>query len=196
VLERFGERSAENIVREIAEKKRTTLPRFLYALGILHVGEETALVLAKRFPAKGKRVNVSDISRFFSDLSLERLQEFPDIGPKVAQSIHGWFREERNVRLLEKLAHVGIEIGTEARSAHGKKLEGRTFVLTGTLEGMSRDEAKARIRARGGDISESVSKKTSYVVAGAEPGSKFEKARQLGVTILDEKGFMALLAER
>ncbi|MEY4731643.1 MAG: ligase protein [Candidatus Parcubacteria bacterium] len=196
VLERFGERSAENIVQEIAEKNRTTLSRFLYALGILHVGEETALVLAKGFPAKGKHVNVNDIARFFSDLSLEQLQEFPDIGPKVAQSIYDWFREERNIRLLEKLAHVGIEIGTEARSAHGKKLEGRTFVLTGTLEGMSRDEAKARIRARGGDISESVSKKTSYVVAGAEPGSKLEKARQLGVTVLDEKGFIALLAER
>jgi len=189
-LERFGEKSAENIVREIQEKKKVALPRFIYALGILHVGEETAQVLAKHFPSS----SVKDLASQYEKLSLEALQHVSDIGPKVAGSIHGWFREKRSIALLEKLANVGIEFQRQKSSVESQKLVGLTFVLTGSLTSMSRDEAKEKIRALGGDISESVSKKTSYVVAGSDPGSKYEKAKKLGVKTIVEKEFLNLIA--
>jgi DNA ligase (NAD+) len=201
-LERFGERSAENIVEEISQKKHVTLPRFLYALGILHVGEETAVVLAKNlaFSQAGKATGapttilVKNILKTFSALSLEDLQKLPDIGPKVAQSIYDWFRAKRSIDLLERLEKGGVTVeAMPARTAASSKLAGKTFVITGSLESMSREEAKEKIRGFGGDASESVSKKTDYVVAGAEPGSKYDKAQKLGVTILDEKEFLALL---
>jgi DNA ligase (NAD+) len=204
-LERFGEKSAENIVGEISEKKHVTLPRFLYALGILHVGEETAALLAKNFDfaiaasKKGSGLAVStipikNILKTFRQLSLDDLQKVPDIGPKVGRSIFDWFRESRNIDLLERLekAHVTVE-APPARSARSAKLEGRSFVITGSLESMSREEAKEKIRALGGDASESVSKKTTYLVAGSEPGSKFDKAQKLGVSIIDEKEFLKIL---
>lgn len=194
-LERFGEKSAENIVAEVAQKRRVTLPRFLYALGILHIGEETALALAKYFdfPHAGGLIAIKDIAHVFEKFSVEELQEVPDIGPKVAQSIHDWFHERRNLELLTRLEKSGIEIAVMPPRAAAGKLEGKSFVITGSLESMSREEAKEKIRALGGDPSESVSKKTSYVVVGAEPGSKYEKAKKLGVEILDEKKFLALL---
>jgi DNA ligase (NAD+) len=195
-LERFGEKSAENIVGEIAEKKHVTLPRFLYALGILHVGEETAVTLAKHFdfPHADSSVKIKDIARVFAGLSLEDLQKAPDIGPKVGQSIYDWFREKRSVDLLTRLEKAGVTVGAmPARSATSARLAGKTFVITGSLESMDRESAKERIRAQGGDASESVSKKTSYLVAGAEPGSKYEKAKTLGVKIIDEKELLKLL---
>ncbi len=195
-LERFGERSAENIVTEISQKKHVTLPRFLYALGILHVGEETAVTLAKNFnlPHADSWIKIKDIARVFAGLSLEDLQKAPDIGPKVAQSIYDWFREQRDMELLARLEKAGIVVeAMPARSAASSALAGKTFVITGSLESMSREEAKEKIRARGGDASESVSKKTSYLVAGSEPGSKFDKAQRLGVEIIDEKEFLKLL---
>jgi DNA ligase (NAD+) len=194
-LERFGEKSAENIVREVAEKKRLPLPRFIYSLGILHVGEETARALAQKAQSsKFKVQKPSDALRFFHSLSLEQLQEIPDIGPKVAESIHGWFKEARNIRLVERLEKVGVEVEKSKEQSANGKLLGSTFVLTGTLTSLSREAAKEKIRALGGDVSESVSKKTLYVVAGSEPGSKEEKAKKLGVKILDEKEFLKLLA--
>ena len=123
------------------------------------------------------------------------MQTIPDIGPKVAESIHNWFRESRNVKLLEKLDKVGVKIISHKSSVVSHKLRGKTFVLTGTLESKSRDEAKEKILAFGGDISESVSKKTGYVVAGSEPGSKLEKARKLGVKVIDEKQFLEVLTK-
>lgn len=196
-LERFGEKSAEHLVREIRAKKHITLPRFLYALGILHVGEETAHLFAKRVSGNVKgqmsKVNVKDISHFFKNISLEKLQEIRDVGPAVGKSVYEWFREKRNTTLLEKLDRVGITIVMARPTAGSEKLAGKTFVLTGTLEAMSREEAKEKIRAFGGDTSESVSAKTDYVVAGAEPGSKYEKAKKLGVKVLDEKEFLRLL---
>lgn len=195
-LERFGERSAENIVSEVAEKKRVTLPRFLYALGILHVGEETGATLAKNFefPHEGGRIKIKDIAHLFEGLSLDDLQQVPDIGPKVAQSIYDWFREKRNREFLERLARAGVTVeAMPARGARNTKLDGLSFVITGSLESMGREEAKEKIRAQGGDASESVSKKTSYLVAGSEPGSKYDKAQKLGVKIIDEKEFLKLL---
>ncbi len=191
-LPRFGEKSAEHIVKEAERKKSISIPRFLFALGILHVGEETALVLAREI--RGAISTPTDVLRAFHALSLENLERIPDIGPKVAQSIHDWFREPRNAKLLEKLEKAGVRITKEKRQTEGDALAGKTFVLTGSLESMSRDEAKANIRALGGDVSESVSKKTSYVVAGSEPGSKYEKAKKLGVSVLDEKEFLRMIS--
>ena len=194
-LERFGEKSAENIVVETAEKKTVTLPRFLYALGILHVGEETANTLAKELDfGHQKEIPIKVIAETFNLLSLEDLQKIRDIGPKVAQSIHGWFHEQRNVRFLDRLSEAGVRVLPAAGIRNFKSsISGKTFVLTGTLESISREAAKERIRALGGEPSESVSKKTDYIVVGAEPGSKYEKAKQLGVTILDEIEFLKLL---
>jgi DNA ligase (NAD+) len=189
-LPRFGDKSAENIVKEIAEKKKLPLARFMYSLGILHVGEETAIALARNFPAK-----IKDIPGIYKNLSLDDLQKVPDIGPKVAQSIYGWFREQRNMKFLERLEEAGaeVEIPNSKFQIPNSKIFSKSFVLTGSLESMSREEAKEKIRNLGGDASESVSKKTDYLVAGAEPGSKYEKAKKLGVKIIDEKEFLALL---
>jgi DNA ligase (NAD+) len=169
----------------------------LYALGIFHVGEETAVLLAKNFefPAVHGQVKIMDIAKVFQKLSLEDLQKVPDIGPKVGQSIHDWFRESRNIKLLERLAHVGVTVMAEPRSAKMGKLAGKTFVLTGSLESMSRDAAKEQVRAMGGNASESVSRETDYVVAGSEPGSKYEKAKKLGVTIIDEREFLEIIRQ-
>ncbi|MDR3582246.1 MAG: NAD-dependent DNA ligase LigA, partial [Candidatus Pacebacteria bacterium] len=195
-LERFGERSAQNIVEEVAEKKRVTLPRFLYSLGILHVGEETAVTLANHFefPHKKGSIAIRDIAKRLEELSLEDLQEASDIGPKVAQSIYDWFREKRNAGLMARLEEAGVIVeAMPARSAESARLAGKSFVITGSLGSMSREDAKERIRALGGDASESVSKKTSYVVVGAEPGSKYEKAKKLGVKTVNEKEFLELI---
>ena len=195
ILERFGEKSAENLVTEIGEKKKITLPRFIFSLGILHVGEETANLLAQTISnLKSQISNPIDSVKTFENLSLERLQQIRDIGPKVAQSIYDWFRDKRNEKFLEKLDKVGVQILASHISHLASKLKGLSFVLTGTLESMSREEAKEKIRALGGDVSESVSKKTSYVVFGKEPGSKLEKAKKLGVKALNESEFKTFLA--
>ncbi|MBI2888295.1 MAG: NAD-dependent DNA ligase LigA [Candidatus Liptonbacteria bacterium] len=193
VLERFGEKSAENIIDEVAAKKRVALPRVLFAIGILHVGEETARALAE-YVAAGRRVaRPSDVLAVMRDTSAEMLETIPDVGPKVAASIHEWFREPRNMKLIERLDKAGVQIEGYKSSVISHRLSGKTFVLTGTLVSMSREGAKEKIRALGGEVSESVSKLTGYVVAGAEPGSKYEKAKKLGVAILAEKEFLKLI---
>lgn len=194
-LPRFGEKSAENIISEIQSKKTIELPKFIYSLGILHVGEETALLLAKHISKfESQHSKPLDLLNTFQKMSLDDLQTIPDVGPKVSQSIYGWFRDERNITLLTKLDSLGIHIQNFKLQAASSKLSGQSFVLTGTLSSMDRETAKAKIRALGGDISESVSKKTSYVVAGEEAGSKKEKAEKLGVKILNEKEFLKMLA--
>jgi DNA ligase (NAD+) len=193
-LPRFGEKSAENIIAEIQAKKTVPLPKFLYALGIVHVGEETALALAKHITDGGtSTISPRSLGALFQKLSLEDLQQIPDIGPKVSQSIYDWFREPRNIALLQKLETTGINIQILRYRTAVSYLSGKSFVLTGTLSSMSRDEAKEKIRALGGEVSESVSKKTSYVVAGAEAGSKLDKARKLSVAVLDEQQFLQML---
>ena len=182
-LDRFAEKSAENLIAAIEKAKKTTLNRFVYALGIRHVGEETALRLARHF-SNLKKIMIA---------SLEELKQVEDIGPAVAESIYVWFRDEENIKLVDGLLFNGVEIKTFSAPQGEQKLSGKTFVLTGSLESMSRDEAKEKIRALGGEMSESVSKKTSYVVVGADPGSKYEKAKELGVKILDEKEFLKLI---
>ncbi|MAF79603.1 hypothetical protein CL629_00810, partial [bacterium] len=195
ILERFGEKSAENIVSEVKEKKEIALPRFLYSLGILHVGEETAVLFSQEISNSQFSISKpTDVLRVMQKLSLEDLQKIPDVGPKVAESIYGWFHEDKNVRLLKKLEKVGVKISNfQFPISKQGKLSGKTFVFTGGLESMSRDEAKEKARALGADISGSVSKETDYVVAGEDMGSKYDKAEKLGVKIINEEKFLNML---
>ncbi|MEK7554696.1 MAG: NAD-dependent DNA ligase LigA [Patescibacteria group bacterium] len=193
VLERFGEKSAENIVAEIAAKKEISLLRLLVALGILHVGEETAGVLAQaifnfQFPIS----KPTDVLKVFHTMSLENLQQIRDVGPKVAESIYGWFRDPRHRKLIEKLDVAGVTV-QPMKLKTGGKFKGMTFVFTGTMESLEREDAKEKVREEGGDVSESVSKKTTYVVFGENPGSKVEKAKKLEVKTLTEHEFLKLL---
>lgn len=192
-LPRFGERSAKNIVEEIRAKKKIALPRFLFALGILHVGEETARLLAEEVQSAGQNIKrPTDIAKVMGKFTPEELQEVPDIGPKVAASIDAWFADAKNRTLLARLADAGVSFRAPERQ-RGAAFRGKSFVLTGTLAAMGREEAKERIRSQGGSVSSAVSARTDYVVAGADPGSKYEKAKKLGVTILEEKEFLKLV---
>ena len=193
VLSGFGEKSAQNIVREVNAHKTVILSRFIYGLGILHVGEETALLLAKQFRIKNLELRINDLIKQAQKWTLEDLQKIRDIGPKVAQSIYDWFHNKHNIKFLEKLEQVGIQIESSKHQVVSSKLKGKTFVLTGSLELMSRDEVKEKIRSLGGDVSESVGKKTDYVVAGAEPGSKYEQAKKFGVKIIGEEELLKIL---
>lgn len=184
-LERFAEKSAENLVRSIADARDVGLGRFIVALGIAHVGEETAEDLARHFGSLEK----------LRAANIEQLYEVYGIGEKVAQSVVGYFSDAHNLKFVEKLIANGVKVKAENPSAKIPigPLAGKTFVLTGTLASMTRDEAKDRIKSLGGDVSESVSKKTSYVVAGEHPGSKRAKAEELGIDVLDEPSFKRLL---
>lgn len=186
-LERMAARSAQNLVDGIEKSKRTTLGRFLYALGIRHVGETTAKDLAKHFGALDR----------IMDATVEQLLQVRDVGPVVAQSIRTFFDQPHNREVVEQLRAAGVhwEEGEGTAAAAGPQpLAGRTLVLTGTLPTLTRDEAKELIEAAGGKVTGSVSKKTHFVVAGEEAGSKLDKARELGVPVLDEDGLKALLA--
>jgi len=152
-------------------------------LGIRNAGEETSQDLAANFCSLEKLKNAS----------LEELQKIVDVGPVVAKSIYEFFQEKRNCKFIEKLKKVGVEIESQKSKVKSQKLKGLTFVLTGSLETMTREEAKEKIRILGGEISESVSKKTDFVICGKEPGSKLEKAKQLGLKMLNEQDFLKLL---
>jgi len=187
-LERMGDRSALNLVDALEKSKRTTLARFLFALGIRQVGETTAKDLARHFGNMDALMNATE----------EQLLAVKDVGPVVARSIAAFFAEAHNREVVEQLIAAGVSFpeseGAAAAPAGPQPLAGKTLVLTGTLPTLSRDEAKELIEAAGGKVSGSVSKKTSYVIAGEEAGSKLDKARELGVTVLDEEGLQALLA--
>lgn len=182
-LERFAEKSAQNIVGSIKSHRKLPLSRFIYALGILHVGEETAVDLANHFGTLDKLMKVSS----------EEVQKVPDIGPVVAKSIYEYFKDPEHQRFIQKLKKVGVEIENEKESIVSNKLKGMIFVLTGSLESMGREEAKEKIRILGGEASESVSKKTAYVIAGSEPGEKLEHAKKLGVKTIDEEEFLKII---
>jgi DNA ligase (NAD+) len=186
-LERMAEKSAQNLVAALDKSKHTTLARFLYSLGVRHVGETTAKDLARHF---------GSLDRIL-EAGLEQLLEVPDVGPVVAQSIRTFFDQPHNREVVEQLRAAGLSWEEHAGAAAGaapKPLNGKTFVLTGTLPSMTRDEAKELIEAAGGKVAGSVSKKTHYVVAGAEAGGKLAKAQELGVAVLDEDGLRGLLA--
>jgi DNA ligase (NAD+) len=184
-LERVGEKTADALLGQIERSKSAPLNRVLLGLGIRHVGERTAQALAEEFGSIDALIAATE----------EELTRVNDIGPKVAATVREFFSNERNLALVERLRGYGLTFTAERR-VRGTTLEGLTFVLTGTLPTLTRDEAKERIEAAGGKVSGSVSKKTSYVVAGEEAGSKLEKAEQLGVAVLDEAGLLAVLGGR
>jgi len=183
-LERMAEKSARNLVEAIDRARERDLARFVYALGIRHVGEATARALAERF---GSLEAIMDASE-------EDLLAVPDVGPEVASSVRAFFAEPANRESIRRMLDAGVRPVPPARpEAAEAPLAGKTFVFTGALESMTRDEAKARVEALGGKVTSSVSRKTDYVVVGADPGSKAEKARTLGVTMLTEPEFLELL---
>ncbi|MBK6366926.1 MAG: NAD-dependent DNA ligase LigA [Polaromonas sp.] len=183
-LDRMAEKSAQNIIDALQKSKQTTLPRFLFGLGIRHVGEATAKALVKHF---GKLDNIMNASS-------EQLTQVADVGPVVAQSLRTFFDQAHNREVVEQLRACGIswEEGEPVETAN-LPLAGLTFVITGTLPNLGREDLKARLEAAGAKVAGSVSKKTHYVVAGAEAGSKLDKAQELGVPVLDEVGVLALL---
>jgi len=184
VMERMGEKSAANLINALEKSKQTTLPRFLYALGIREVGEATARILANHFLSL-EAVESAD---------LETLQQVSDIGPVVAAHIQAFFQQAHNLEVIEKLKQAGVHWpDLEAASTSEQPLAGMTIVLTGTMTSMPRDEAKQRLQALGAKVAGSVSKKTSLVVAGAEAGSKLGKAEQLSVEVISEEDLLELL---
>ncbi len=183
-LERMGEKSAQNLIDQIEKSKGATLPRLLHALGVPQVGEATALALAQHF-GELDAILQADV---------EMLQEVSGIGPNVAGEIHSFFHQKHNQGVLKALRKAGVEPLPVAISRKPRPLAGKTFVLTGTLAGMSRDTAKEKLIELGAKVAGSVSAKTNYVVVGEEPGSKADKAKQLGVSVLSEQEFLKLLA--
>jgi len=182
-LERMGEKSVSHILDSIEKSKSRSLAQVLFALGIPQVGSETATLLASRFR------NLDELGK----AEEEELRSIPSIGPKIAESIAAFFRQEDNRRIIEKLRKAGVEPkGETPAKLSGMPLAGKEFVLTGTLESMTRQEAEARIKALGGATGSSVTKKTTYVVAGADPGSKLDKARKLGIAVLSEEEFLKM----
>jgi DNA ligase (NAD+) len=185
-LDRMGEKSAQNFLTALEASKQQDLWRVIFGLGIPHVGAGVAKALARRF------ATLHDLAR----ATLDELRNIDDVGETIARSVQAWFSEPRNWQLMEKLRLAGVNFGSQlytSRTEHGP-LAGKTFVLTGTLPNLTREAATARIEALGGKVSSSVSSKTDYVLAGADAGSKLEKARRLGVAIIDESEFLRLSA--
>jgi len=182
-LDRMGHKSATNLVNQIERSKRTTLPRFLYALGILHVGEGVANALAEALGTLDAVMNASE----------EQLLTIPGIGPEIARSVCEFFHEERNRQTVLDLLAKGVKVEADTAAIGGGELVGKTFVFTGSLATLTRDEAGELVKQRGGRVTDSVSSKTDYVVVGEAPGSKLEKARRLGITTLDEFEFRRLV---
>jgi DNA ligase (NAD+) len=183
VLERFGEKSAENILASIEQRKTVPFWRFINSLGILHVGEETAVDLAEHFESLKALMHAS-----FSEIDV-----IPNVGSAVAKSIYDYFKDSHNQNFIERLLKAGVNIKYEPVKKKSGPLSGKKIIVTGTLEKLSREEAKEAVRKAGGDWVSSVSKNTDYLVEGSEPGSKLEKAKTLGVKILDERAFLELL---
>ena len=181
-LERFAEKSAQKIVEKIQSRKKIVFSRFIYALGIRNVGEKTAFDLANRFGSL----------ETLKKISFEELEKTADIGPIVASSIYDWFHNQSNLNFLNKLISKKIEIIGEKKQ--GVKLKNKTFVLTGTLETMSREQAKEKIQSLGGEVLASISKNLDYLVVGENPGSKYEKAKELGIKIIKEKDFLKIIS--
>lgn len=215
----FKEKKTENVLGALEKGKQVLLPRFLFALGIRHVGQETADVLARRLAWKGKTLKVktkttsltpslfgddetetemhavlpTDVGAMLRDTPQEHIAALDGIGPVVAESVQGWATAKHNVHLLEKLEHAGVVCVQQGGSGAKQIFADKTFVLTGTLPTLSRDEAKSLIKDRGGKVSSSVSKKTDYVLAGDEAGSKLDDAKKLEIPVIDEEEFRSML---
>jgi DNA ligase (NAD+) len=181
-LERMGDKSAQNVLEEIENSKKLPLERVIFGLGIRFVGERTAEFLAEHFGSMDALMNATE----------QQLQEVNEVGPRIAASIVEFFQEPRNRDLVRQLREAGLTF-TGIKKERGTKLAGKTFVLTGTLASYSREQAKKMIEDAGGRVSGSVSKKTDYVVAGADAGSKLDKAKELGIHVIDEKEMEKML---
>ena len=188
-LERFGEKSAQNLIEQIEKSKKISLGRFLYALGILHVGQETAKALAKKFMALGRKVSIKEVANYLKKLSIQELEEISDIGPKVAESINNWFKDRHSEVLLEKLEKGRVKVIGYHEKTKGV-FAGLNICLTGSLKSVSRPRAKELIENNGGHFNSDVTYKTNVLIAGSEPGSKLEKAKELKIEIWDEKKFL------
>ena len=193
ILDRFAEKSVDNLLKSIEGKKEIDLARFLIALGIRHVGEETAILLSEKLKVESRKLK--DLIGLIQKYSQKDLEEMEDVGPIVARSIYEWFRDEHNLHILEKLEDSGVRllIKNEQNKEGNADINGKVFVLTGSLFKLTRDEAKAKIRELGGSISSSVSKKTDFVIAGDKAGSKLDKAKELGVKIISEEEFIKIV---
>ncbi|MBI4236301.1 MAG: NAD-dependent DNA ligase LigA, partial [Chloroflexi bacterium] len=184
-LERMGDKSADNALRAIQGSKERSLDRVILALGIRHVGEETAKALAGHFGSID----------LLASASQEELQEVPDVGPKVAESIYQWFRVSANLELVQRLKRAGLRMESAPRPQERLPWEGWEFVITGRLTSLPRGQAEAKVRELGGTASGSVTRRTAYLVAGEAPGSKLDRARQLGTRIIDEAAFLRMIQE-
>ncbi|MDD4444139.1 MAG: NAD-dependent DNA ligase LigA [Patescibacteria group bacterium] len=205
-LERFAEKKADNVLALIVVKKNLELANFIYALGIRHVGEETASLLAAEFISaylkmkfkKEKKINISTLVKFFQNKDREFFNNIANIGEVVAKSIYDFWHEKDNLELLSKLENNGVILNLEKElerlySNKTSKLKGKSFVLTGTMTSLTREGAKDRIKARGGKIKDSVSLEVDYLVMGKNPGSKYEKAKKMDIKIINESEFLQLL---
>ncbi|MEZ4822361.1 MAG: NAD-dependent DNA ligase LigA [Ignavibacteria bacterium] len=187
-IERFGDKSIENLLKAIEDSKSKPFDKVLFALGIRHVGERTAKLLSKNFGSIDKLSNATE----------EEIVGVHEIGPKIAESVSGFFKDRKNIELINDLKKAGLQFESEKSKDPGRineNFNNKTFVLTGTLENYKRDDAQKIIEDLGGRVSSSVSKKTDYVLAGAEAGSKLEKANSLGVKVLTEKEFVEMFKE-
>ena len=182
-LDRMADKSALNLINAIEKSKSNSLNRLVYGLGIRHVGVRSAWILASRFKSIG----------MLAKADMEELQDINEIGPVMAESIFNFFRTEENKKVIEKLKHYGMNTEEKSHDSRPKNLEGKIFVVTGSMESFSRNQIEELIRSMGGNASSSVSKDTDYVVAGKDPGSKFGKAKQLGVKIINENEFKKLI---
>jgi len=209
-LERFAEKKADNVLQMISARRELDLARFIYGLGIRHVGEESAGLLAAKFLAdrqakaetvgkkmSDKTISIDSLIRYFQKLDKEDLENLAEVGPIVAKSIYDFWRDEHNLQLLQKFQTAGLRLSISSLAAASGQpdslLAGKTFVLTGTLPNLTREEAKDKIKAAGGRVKESVTKETDYVLAGSDPGSKHDKAKKMGIKIIGEEDFLKIL---
>ncbi|HLD62061.1 MAG TPA: BRCT domain-containing protein, partial [Patescibacteria group bacterium] len=192
-LERFAEKKAKNIIEGIQARKIITLSRFLFALGIRHVGEQMAQDITKML--LGKSDNLPEVLKFAQGLTREQWMDIEGIGDIAADSLAEFFNSKKSLKIVENLIKVGVEIEKGKNVAAGI-LIGKKFVITGTLSSMSRDQAKQKIQELDGRVSGSISRETDFLVAGENPGSKYEKAKKSGVKILSEEEFLALLEKK
>jgi DNA ligase (NAD+) len=184
-LERMADKSVTNVLNSIEKSKDRPLARVIFALGILHIGEETAELLASNFSSIDELAAATE----------EKLLSIPSIGPKIAESIVAFFRQKENRRIIEKLRKAGVSLAKKEVLVEARELPlaGQEFVVTGRLEAFARSEAESRIKELGGAVGSSVTKKTTYLVVGADPGSKLDKARSLGTKLLTEEEFLKLI---
>jgi DNA ligase (NAD+) len=181
-LPRFAEKSAENLIQAIEASKERELPRFIYALGIPEVGEHVAKLLTDKFGNIQNLIEADEV----------QLLEIKEIGQEIAKEVVDFFRGERNREEIAELLKLGVK-ATPMEAKVGKKLEGKTFVFTGALSKLTRSKAKRLVEEQGGSVASSVSKQTDFVVAGESPGSKYDKAKELGLKIIDETEFLELV---